>query len=56
LTITIKPLARYDPTPLDPAVVDLIATSAEAFGQTVRRMQSGAGHDAQAFAPNSTPG
>ncbi len=56
LTITIKPLARYDPTPFDPAVVDLVAASAEAFGQSVRRMPSGAGHDAQAFAPNCPTG
>jgi len=56
LTVTTKPLARYDPTPFDPAVVDLVAASAEAFGQTMRRMPSGAGHDAQAFAPNCPTG
>lgn len=56
LTLTIKSLARYDPTPFDPAVVDLVVSCAEAFGLSVRRMPSGAGHDAQAFAPNCPTG
>lgn len=56
LTLTIKSLARYDPTPFDPAVVDLVVSCAETFGQSVRRMPSGAGHDAQAFAPNCPTG
>ncbi len=56
LSVTIKPLARYDPTPFDPAIVDLVVASAAAFGKSVRRMPSGAGHDAQAFAPNCPTG
>ncbi len=56
LTLTIKSLARYDPTPFDPEVVDLVVSCAETFGQSVRRMPSGAGHDAQAFAPNCPTG
>lgn len=56
LSVTAKSLARYDPTPFDPGVVDLVASSAEEMGCSVRRMPSGAGHDAQAFAPNCPTG
>jgi beta-ureidopropionase / N-carbamoyl-L-amino-acid hydrolase len=52
LEVEIETLARYDPTPFDQRVVDLVASNAEAMGYSVRQMPSGAGHDAQAFAPN----
>ena len=36
----------------DDAMVTLVQDTAEALGHSVRRMPSGAGHDAQMFAPN----
>ena len=47
-----RPLARFAPTPFDAGVVDLIERSARELGHSVKRMPSGAGHDAQMFAPN----
>ena len=47
-----RKLARFAPVPFDPETVDLIAHTAEGLGHTVKRMPSGAGHDAQMFAPN----
>ena len=52
LDVEIETLARYDPTPFDQRVVDLITDNAMTLGCSVRQMPSGAGHDAQAFAPN----
>jgi len=51
-TLTSRKLARFAPVPFDLGMVDLIAATAEALGHSVRRMPSGAGHDAQMFAPN----
>ncbi len=45
--ITGRPLARFAPVRFDPNVVDLVEATARAQGRTVRRMPSGAGHDAQ---------
>jgi N-carbamoyl-L-amino-acid hydrolase len=50
--LEVRKLARFAPVPFDPDTVDLIARTAEALGHSVRRMPSGAGHDAQMFAPN----
>lgn len=43
-------LARFEPVDFDPAIVDLVASRADARGYSCRRMASGAGHDAQMFA------
>jgi len=43
-------LARFDPVDFDPMVVDLVEEVATAHRRTVRRMPSGAGHDAQMLA------
>jgi N-carbamoyl-L-amino-acid hydrolase len=43
-------LARFDPVDFDPMVVDLVEEVATAHGRSVRRMPSGAGHDAQMLA------
>ena len=48
--ITTRTLARFDPVIFDPDVVDLVASTAEGLGLSVRRMPSGAGHDAQMLA------
>ncbi len=45
-------LARLEPVEFDPATIDLVAATAARLGYSVRRMPSGAGHDAQMFAPN----
>lgn len=45
-------LARFAPVDFDAALVDQVETQARALGHSVRRMPSGAGHDAQMFAPN----
>ena len=39
-----------EPTPMDPALVDLFDAAAAAAGVTYQRMHSGAGHDAMVFA------
>ncbi len=44
-------LARFPPVAFSPAVVDRVEAAAAALGHPARRMPSGAGHDAQMFAP-----
>jgi len=51
-TLESRSLARFAPVPFDPETVDLIAATAQCLGHSVKRMPSGAGHDAQMFAPN----
>jgi len=43
-------LARFEPVLFDEAVVDLVERTASSFGYSVKRMPSGAGHDAQMMA------
>jgi N-carbamoyl-L-amino-acid hydrolase len=50
VTITRRSLARFEPVEFDPRVVDLVERTALALGNTVKRMPSGAGHDAQMLA------
>lgn len=50
------PLARFEPVSFDPDMIALVEREAEALGASVRRMPSGAGHDAQSFAPNCPTG
>ena len=45
-------LARFKPVDFDPALVELVASTAKTLDYKVRKMPSGAGHDAQMFAPN----
>ncbi|MGM0982123.1 MAG: Zn-dependent hydrolase [Pseudomonadota bacterium] len=45
-----RTLARFDPVPFDPAMVDRVEASAWILGHSVMRMPSGAGHDAQMLA------
>ena len=47
-----RTLARFDPVEFDDALVSRIERAATDSGHSVRRMPSGAGHDAQMFAPN----
>jgi len=50
--ISTRTLARFEPVEFDPTVVALVAETAEELGHSVQLMPSGAGHDAQMFAPN----
>ena len=49
-TFEYRSLHENVPAPSDPAIRDLIETSAKSLGLTTRHMPSGAGHDAQAMA------
>lgn len=50
VTIATERLARFEPVAFDPAIVARIEAAARARGHSVRRMTSGAGHDAQMMA------
>lgn len=50
-TLTRRSLARFEPVAFDAKLVDDIAAAADRLGYSHRRMPSGAGHDAQMFAP-----
>jgi N-carbamoyl-L-amino-acid hydrolase len=50
VTYTTRTLARFEPVEFDPAMIDLVETTAKHLGCTTRRMPSGAGHDAQMLA------
>ena len=45
-----RTLARFEPVVFDTAVVELVEETARRHGHTVRRLPSGAGHDAQMLA------
>jgi N-carbamoyl-L-amino-acid hydrolase len=46
----VEPVARWEPTPLDPEVRAAISGAADELGLSWRELPSGAGHDAQALA------
>lgn len=48
--ITTRSLARFEPVLFDLAVVDLVERTGNKLGYSVKRMPSGAGHDAQMLA------
>lgn len=50
VTLTHRSLARFEPVGFDPDVVNLVEDTARRLGHSVRRMPSGAGHDAQMLA------
>ncbi len=50
VSITSRPLARFEPVVFDAAMVRRIETVAAGLGLSQRRMTSGAGHDAQMLA------
>jgi beta-ureidopropionase / N-carbamoyl-L-amino-acid hydrolase len=52
LSSTVRSLARFEPVQFDPKLIARVEHTAKALGHSVRRLPSGAGHDAQAFAPN----
>ena len=50
VSIESRSLARFEPVVFDPAMVDLVESTARSLDLTSRRMPSGAGHDAQMLA------
>jgi N-carbamoyl-L-amino-acid hydrolase len=56
VTIEQRRLARFRPVQFDPAMVQLVESAATALNLSCRRLPSGAGHDAQMFAPNCPAG
>lgn len=50
LGLAIRDLARFAPTPFDPAAVARVEAAAAGLGLSCRRIVSGAGHDAQLVA------
>ena len=50
VTVSARSLARFEPVEFDARVVDLVEATAVRLGHTVRRLPSGAGHDAQMLA------
>ena len=50
--VTRRSLARFAPVEFDNVLVAAIEDEARALGHSVRQIPSGAGHDAQMFAPN----
>lgn len=51
-----RTLARFEPVDFAPEMIDRVESAAKAEGLSVRRMPSGAGHDAQMFAPHCPTG
>ncbi len=50
VTATSRQLARFEPVTFSSIVIDLVESVSNDLGHSVRRMPSGAGHDAQMFA------
>ena len=50
VSLSHRTLARFEPVGFDPVVVSLVEATARRLGHSVRRMPSGAGHDAQMLA------
>ncbi len=49
-TVETKELARFEPVIFDDRVIDMVRSTAEELGHSVKQMPSGAGHDAQMLA------
>lgn len=50
VTIERRSLARFEPVEFDAGMIHLVESTAQRLGHSVRRMPSGAGHDAQMLA------
>jgi len=50
VTVSTRSLARFQPVEFDVEMVDLVEATASELGCSIRRMPSGAGHDAQMLA------
>jgi N-carbamoyl-L-amino-acid hydrolase len=49
-SVETRQLARFEPVIFDPGMIDLVEATARSLGHSVKRMPSGAGHDAQMMA------
>ena len=56
VTVERRSLARFAPVDFAPTMIDLVEEVARGHGRKVRRLPSGAGHDAQMFAPHCPTG
>lgn len=56
VAMTRRTLARFEPVDFAPEMIERVEQTARAQGLSVRRMPSGAGHDAQMFAPHCPTG
>ena len=56
VTLKKRTLARFSPVEFDTVIIDMVEKAAAASNHTCRRLPSGAGHDAQMFAPNCPTG
>jgi N-carbamoyl-L-amino-acid hydrolase len=56
VSIERRVLARFEPVAFAPEIIGMVEQQAITMNLSVRRMPSGAGHDAQAFAPNCPTG
>lgn len=52
VNVQTRTLARFAPVEFNAAMIALVEENAKTLGHSVRRLPSGAGHDAQMFAPN----
>jgi N-carbamoyl-L-amino-acid hydrolase len=52
VNVQTRTLARFAPVEFDASMIALVEENAKKLGYSVRRLPSGAGHDAQMFAPN----
>ncbi len=50
VSVSTRSLARFEPVEFDTEMVDLVEATASELGCSIRRMPSGAGHDAQMLA------
>ncbi len=50
VTVATRQLARFDPVAFDETVINKVESAARSLGHSVKRMPSGAGHDAQMLA------
>ena len=56
VTLEKRSLARFSPVEFDTMIIDMVEKAAAASDYTYCRLPSGAGHDAQMFAPNCPTG
>ena len=56
VSVSSRSLARFSPVAFDNEIIDLVEKTAVERGYSCQRLPSGAGHDAQMFAPNCPSG
>lgn len=56
VVVASRRLARFEPVAFESEMIKLVEDTAQRLGHSVKRLPSGAGHDAQMFAPNCPTG